>query len=241
MPIGKGGFEPVQAGNNSGGFFKKVNNIAAGIFKANQQKQWFDYTQNRKDESVLHRYAAETAAKKLDRKSEFDLAHNWVLTHGSDYVEDPKTKKRTRVTRKGVTAGRYNTGQADSTGETYGDKLIKNTELKKEIANTTLEARRLAAKNKKKTTTKKPSKKNNGKPPKNNDDNDTPPPPPAGRMPIGGGSKAKAKRTAAAPLETAPTNTAPKVTKPRVKTAGIVPAQPGSKLAKAAKSGKAVL
>jgi hypothetical protein len=228
VPIGKGGFEPVQAGNNSGGFFKKVNNIASGIFKANQQKQWFDYTQDRKDEGVLHRYAAEGAAKKLDRQSEFDLAHKWVMTHGSDYVEDPMSKKKTRVTRKGVTAGRYNTGQADSSGETYGDKLIKNTELKQKIANTTLEARRLAAENKKKNTTKK---KNNGKPPKNNNDNDTPPPPPSGggggaavqSKPKGGAkTKAKAPETfAALPAKASKGKIGPSVTEAQPSSPGF--------------------
>lgn len=165
MPIGKGGFQPVEASAKSGNILGRLGQMAMGMTRAKQNMELFNYQADRRDESTLKRYAAETASKVIDRKTEFDLANKHILTHGSDMVKDERTGKPKRVTRRNVTAGRYSTGEPDNT-PTYGDQLIKNTELKREMAATKLEAARLraeAAKNSKpkktaakKTTASKP-------------------------------------------------------------------------------------
>jgi len=161
VPIGKGGFQPVEASAKSGNVLGRLGQLAMGMTRAKQNMELFNYQADRRDESTLKRYAAETASKVIDRKTEFDLANKHILTHGSDMTVDERTGKRKRVTRRNVTAGRYSTGEPDNT-PTYGDQLIKNTELKREMAATKLEAARLraeAAKNSKpkKTAAKKTS------------------------------------------------------------------------------------
>jgi hypothetical protein len=161
VPIGKGGFQPVEASAKSGNVLGRLGQLAMGMTRAKQNMELFNYQADRRDESTLKRYAAETASKVIDRKTEFDLANKHILTHGSDMVIDERTGKTKKVTRRNVTAGRYSTGEPDNT-PSYGDQLIKNTELKREMAATKLEAARLraeAAKNSKpkKTAAKKTS------------------------------------------------------------------------------------
>jgi hypothetical protein len=148
VPIGKGGFQPVEASAKSGNILGRLGQLAMGISRAKQNMDTFNYQQDRRDESTLKRYAAETASKVIDRKTEFDLANKHILTHGSDMTIDERTGKRKRVTRKNVTAGRYSTGEPDST-KSYGDQLIANTELKRQMAADKLEAQRLRAEERK--------------------------------------------------------------------------------------------
>ncbi len=148
MPIGKGGFQPVEASAKSGNILGRLGQLAMGMSRAKQNMEIFNYQADRRDESTLKRYAAETASRVIDRKTEFDLANKHILTHGSDMTVDERTGKRKRVTRRNVTAGRYSTGEPDNT-PTYGDQLIKNTELKREMAATKLEAAKLRAEERK--------------------------------------------------------------------------------------------
>ena len=126
--------------------------------RAKQNIEIFNYQQDRKDEGMLKRYAAETASKVIDRKTEFDLANKHIMTHGSDMRPDERTGKPKRVTRRNVTAGRYSTGEPDNT-PSYGDQLIKNTELKREMAAAKLETARLKAESSKQTKPKKTAAK----------------------------------------------------------------------------------
>jgi hypothetical protein len=146
VPIGKGGWG-VQAGSNSPNL-GRLGQMVQGLNRAKQNIEIFNYQQDRKDEGMLKRYAAESAVKTMDRNKEFELADKHIKTHGSDFVDDPRTGKKRRVTRRNVTAGRYSTGEPDNT-PSYGDQLIKNTELKREMAATKLEAARLRAEERK--------------------------------------------------------------------------------------------
>ena len=148
MPIGKGGFQPVEASAKSGNILGRLGQLAMGMTRAKQNMELFNYQQDRKDEGMLKRYAAETASKVIDRKTEFDLANKHIMTHGSDMVLDPRTGKPKRVTRKNVTAGRYSTGESDA-AKSYGDQLIENTKLKQQITADKLEAARLRAEERK--------------------------------------------------------------------------------------------
>ena len=148
MPIGKGGFQPLEASAKSGNILGRLGQLAMGMNRAKQNIEVFNYQQDRKDEGMLKRYAAETASKVIDRKTEFDLANKHIMTHGSDMRIDERTGKPKRVTRRNVTAGRYSTGEPDNT-PSYGDQLIKNTELKREMAATKLEAAKLRAEERK--------------------------------------------------------------------------------------------
>lgn len=161
MPIGKGGFQPVEASAKSGNILGRLGQLAMGMTRAKQNMELFNYQADRRDESTLKRYAAQAAADVIGRKTEFDLANKHIMTHGSDMRIDERTGKPKRVTRRNVSAGRYSTGEPDNT-PSYGDQLIKNTELKREMAATKLETARLraeAAKNSKpkKTAAKKTS------------------------------------------------------------------------------------
>lgn len=148
MPIGKGGFQPLEASSKSGNILGRLGQLAMGINRAKQNIEVFNYQADRRDESTLKRYAAETASKVIDRKTEFDLANKHILTHGSDMIKDERTGKTRKVTRRNVTAGRYSTGEPDNT-PSYGDQLIKNTELKRDMAATKLEAAKLRAEERK--------------------------------------------------------------------------------------------
>jgi hypothetical protein len=161
VPIGKGGFQPVEASAKSGNILGRLGQLAMGMTRAKQNMELFNYQADRRDESTLKRYAAQAAADVIGRKTEFDLANKHIMTHGSDMRIDERTGKPKRVTRRNVSAGRYSTGEPDNT-PSYGDQLIKNTELKREMAATKLETARLraeAAKNSKpkKTAAKKTS------------------------------------------------------------------------------------
>lgn len=158
MPIGKGGFQPLEASAKSGNVLGRLGQLAMGMNRAKQNIEIFNYQQDRKDEGMLKRYAAETASKVIDRKTEFDLANKHILTHGSDMTVDERTGKPKRVTRRNVTAGRYSTGEPDNT-PSYGDQLIKNTELKREMAAAKLETARLKAESSKQTKPKKTAAK----------------------------------------------------------------------------------
>ena len=158
MPIGKGGFQPLEASAKSGNILGRLGQLAMGMNRAKQNIEVFNYQQDRKDEGMLKRYAAETASKVIDRKTEFDLANKHIMTHGSDMRIDERTGKPKRVTRRNVTAGRYSTGEPDNT-PSYGDQLIKNTELKREMAATKLETARLKAESSKQTKPKKTAAK----------------------------------------------------------------------------------
>jgi hypothetical protein len=161
VPIGKGGFQPVEASAKSGNILGRLGQLAMGMTRAKQNIEVFNYQQDRRDESTVKRYAAQAAADIIGRKTEFDLANKHINTHGSDMRIDERTGKLKRVTRRNVSAGRYSTGEPDNT-PSYGDQLIKNTELKREMAADKLETARLraeAAKNSKpkKTAAKKTS------------------------------------------------------------------------------------
>ena len=158
MPIGKGGFQPLEASSKSGNVLGRLGQLAMGMNRAKQNIEIFNYQQDRKDEGMLKRYAAETASKVIDRKTEFDLANKHIMTHGSDMRPDERTGKPKRVTRRNVTAGRYSTGEPDNT-PSYGDQLIKNTELKREMAAAKLETARLKAESSKQTKPKKTAAK----------------------------------------------------------------------------------
>jgi hypothetical protein len=158
VPIGKGGFQPLEASAKSGNVLGRLGQLAMGMNRAKQNIEIFNYQQDRKDEGMLKRYAAETASKVIDRKTEFDLANKHILTHGSDMTVDERTGKPKRVTRRNVTAGRYSTGEPDNT-PSYGDQLIKNTELKREMAAAKLETARLKAESSKQTKPKKTAAK----------------------------------------------------------------------------------
>lgn len=165
MPIGKGGFQPVEASARSGNPLGRLGQLAMGMTRAKQNIEIFNYQQDRKDEGMLKRYAAETAAKVMDRKTEFELANQHILTHGSDMAVDERTGKLKRVTRRNVTAGRYSTGEPDNT-KSYGDQLLANTELKRKMATEKITAQKLRDANKatkppkpKKTAAKKPAAK----------------------------------------------------------------------------------
>lgn len=147
MPIGKGGWT-VEAGSNSGNVLGGLGRMARNLSRAKQNIEVFNYQQDRRDESTVKRYAAETAAKAMDRQLEFDLAGKHIMSHGSDFVTDPSTGKRKRVTRKNVRAGNYTTGEADG-AKTYGETLIENTKLKQQITADKLEAARLRAEERK--------------------------------------------------------------------------------------------
>ena len=146
MPIGKGGWG-VQAGSNSPNL-GRLGQMVQGLNRAKQNIEIFNYQQDRKDEGMLKRYAAESAVKTMDRNKEFELADKHIKTHGSDFIDDPKTGKRRRVTRKNVTAGRYSTGESDA-AKSYGDQLIENTKLKQQITADKLEAAKLRAEERK--------------------------------------------------------------------------------------------
>ncbi len=148
MPIGKGGFQPLEASSKSGNVLGRLGQLAMGMNRAKQNIEIFNYQQDRKDEGMLKRYAAETASKVIDRKTEFDLADKHIKTHGSDFITDERTGKRKRVTRKNVTAGRYSTGESDA-AKSYGDQLIENTKLKQQITADKLEAAKLRAEERK--------------------------------------------------------------------------------------------
>jgi hypothetical protein len=160
VPIGKGGFQPVEASAKSGNILGRLGQMAMGLNRAKQNLEIFNYQSDRRDESTLKRYAAETASKVIDRKTEFDLADKHIKTHGSDFITDERTGKRKRVTRKNVTAGRYSTGESDG-AKSYGDQLIENTRLKQQIAKDNLERQRLreASKGTKPTKPKKTAAK----------------------------------------------------------------------------------
>jgi hypothetical protein len=158
VPIGKGGFQPLEASSKSGNVLGRLGQLAMGMNRAKQNIEIFNYQQDRKDEGMLKRYAAETASKVIDRKTEFDLANKHIMTHGSDMRPDERTGKPKRVTRRNVTAGRYSTGEPDNT-PSYGDQLIKNTELKREMAAAKLETARLKAESSKQTKPKKTAAK----------------------------------------------------------------------------------
>ena len=146
MPIGKGGWG-VQAGSNSPNL-GRLGQMVQGLNRAKQNIEVFNYQQDRKDEGMLKRYAAESAVKTMDRNKEFELADKHIKTHGSDFVDDPRTGKKRRVTRKNVTAGRYSTGESDA-AKSYGDQLIENTKLKQQITADKLEAAKLRAEERK--------------------------------------------------------------------------------------------
>ena len=148
MPIGKGGFQPVEASAKSVNALGRLGQLAMGMNRAKQHLEIFNYQQDRKDEGMLKRYAAESAVKTIDRNKEFELADKHIKTHGSDFVDDPRTGKKRRVTRKNVTAGRYSTGESDA-AKSYGDQLIENTKLKQQITADKLEAARLRAEERK--------------------------------------------------------------------------------------------
>ena len=141
MPIGKGGWA-VEAGSNSGKVIGRLGQMVQGLNRAKQNIEIFNYQQDRKDEGMLKRYAAESAVKTMDRNKEFELADKHIKTHGSDLVIDPATGKRKRVTRRNVTAGRYSTGESENTPN-YGDKLLENTKLKTKMQEAKNEAARL--------------------------------------------------------------------------------------------------
>jgi hypothetical protein len=148
VPIGKGGFQPLEASSKSGNVLGRLGQLAMGMNRAKQNIEIFNYQQDRKDEGMLKRYAAESAVKTMDRNKEFELADKHIKTHGSDFVDDPRTGKRRRVTRKNVTAGRYSTGESDA-AKSYGDQLIENTKLKQQITADKLEAAKLRAEERK--------------------------------------------------------------------------------------------
>lgn len=148
MPIGKGGFQPVEASAKSVNALGRLGQLAMGMNRAKQHLEIFNYQQDRKDEGMLKRYAAESAVKTIDRNKEFELADKHIKTHGSDFVDDPRTGKKRRVTRKNVTAGRYSTGESDA-AKSYGDQLIENTKLKQQITADKLEAAKLRAEERK--------------------------------------------------------------------------------------------
>ena len=122
--------------------------MARNLSRAKQNMDVFNYQQDRRDESTLKRYAAESAVKTMDRQLEFDLANKHIMSNGSDFVTDPTTGKRKRITRKNVRAGNYTTGEADG-AKTYGETLIENTKLKQQITADKLEAARLRAEERK--------------------------------------------------------------------------------------------
>ena len=142
MPIGKGGFQPVEASAKSGNVLGRLGQMAQGLTRAKQNIEVFNYQQDRRDESTLKRYAAETASKVTTRKYEFDLANKHIMTVGSDMKINPATGKRERVIRRNVRAGDYTTGEAEGTPN-YGDKLLENTKLKTKMQEAKNEAARL--------------------------------------------------------------------------------------------------
>ena len=141
MPIGKGGWT-VEAGSNSGNVLSGLGRMAKNLTRAKQNIEVFNYQQDRRDESTLKRYAAESAVKTMDRQLEFDLANKHIMSNGSDFVTDPSTGKRKRVTRRNVRAGNYTTGESENTPD-YGDKLLENTKLKTKMQELKNEAARL--------------------------------------------------------------------------------------------------
>jgi hypothetical protein len=242
--------EVVQATNKQGGgVLAGLVGMVNGSFAAQREIQMLGEKEKIRNESYMHRGVTDIVKDKMKRQNEFDVAKQAHQVFGHDMVTDKETGKTSRVAKPNFRYGNL----SYSAPSEYVGKL-------KEIVETKIEADRIKQENAAANLASKGAGKGKGKGKgnkKNTNNNDTPPPPGGGGAAVQSKPKGGAKTKTAGAKKTAAVKTtndipysaatqaasAPKVKKaaaPKAAVSGFVPAQPGSKLAKATKSGKAL-